>query len=626
MAHRTVPSLALRWWRSTPRASRFSDLPAGLPAGLLPVLLLAAACSCSHSKAAAPDPRGARAPASAAATAEAGAAAKGPVRGAPKGELRWAELTPETLARAKAERRFVVLDGSAEWCHWCHVMEAETYHDPEVQELLAASFIAVKVDVDSRPDIEERYGDYGWPATVIFSPDGVELGKYRGFIEPARFAEILAEVVAQKDGGAVAEAEAALAALPAVGAQGRPLSEEHLAWIQHATDVELGEYWDPDEGGWGRRQKSPLGANNAWALWKASRGDARARQQALFALDRQAQLIDPVWGGIYQYSTDGVWTEPHFEKLMPYQAPALDNYARAYQLTGDAKQLARARLMLGFLERFMKSPDGGFYCTQDADLNAHEPGKPFVTGHDYYAKPEKERLALGLPRIDTHVYGRDNGLAIAAYATMFEVTRDAAVLASAEAAAQRLLRTHWDPRGGITHDARKPPVAGRPEVLYLADNAAFGFALVRLYEVTGKAELLARAQALGDFLLAELGDGRGGLYAHTEDSSAVGVFAARRVPFEDNVLALRFLARLGQAAPSAKLTAAVDGLLRALARPELIKGRGRMLGDFLLALDETKPVRGEAGAKLVAAAAASTKSSSSSSPSAAKARAKPPTR
>jgi hypothetical protein len=298
-----------------------------------------------------------------------------------------------------------------------------------------------------------------------------------------------------------------------------------------------------------------------------------------------------------------VWTEPHFEELMPYQAPALENYARAYELTRDARHLTRARAMLGYLDRFMKSPEGGFYCTQDADLNAHEPGKPFMTGHDYYAKPEAERLALGVPRVDTHEYGRDNGLAIAAYATMYEVTRDAAVLASAEKAAKRMIDTHLDPRGGITHDVKRAPVPGRPEVLYLPDNAAFGLGLMRLYEVTGKAEHLARAQALADVLLAELADPRsGGLFAHTEDPSAVGVFATRRIPFEDNVLALRFLARLTKAAPAGKWTTAIDRMLRALARPELYKPEGRFLGDFLLALEETKPVRGAAGAALAAAA------------------------
>ncbi len=146
-------------------------------------------------------PRDARAPeipraGSAAANPKTPKGAPAPVEGAPAEELPWATLSPETFARAKATRKFIVLDGAAEWCHWCHVMEATTYHDPAVRRLLDEHFIAVKVDVDSRPDIEERYGDYGWPATAIFAPDATEIGKYRGYIAPEKFVEILSEVVA----------------------------------------------------------------------------------------------------------------------------------------------------------------------------------------------------------------------------------------------------------------------------------------------------------------------------------------------------------------------------------------------------------------------------------------------
>src|SRR6185436_16214352 len=92
-----------------------------------------------------------------------------------------------------------------------------------------------------------------------------------------------------------------------------------------------------DQGSWGRQQKAPLGWNNAWTLRKAAAGDEKAKAQALFTLDKQSKLIDPVWGGIYQYSAARDWDSPHFEKLMTFQAPALDNYATAYRLTGDAK-------------------------------------------------------------------------------------------------------------------------------------------------------------------------------------------------------------------------------------------------------------------------------------------------
>jgi uncharacterized protein YyaL (SSP411 family) len=514
------------------------------------------------------------------------------VEGAPREELPWATLSPETFARAKAERKYVVLDGSAEWCHWCHVMEATTYHDPAVRKILDAHFIAVKVDVDSRPDVEERYGDYGWPATVMFSPDADELGKYRGYIEPGKFKGILEDLVAS----GLAEKKPGDKPAVATKAPRTALSEEHLLWIQREIDVQLEDYYDEDQGSWGRQQKAPLGWNNAWTLRKAAAGDAKAKAQALFTLDQQSKLLDPVWGGIYQYSAARDWDSPHFEKLMTFQAPALDNYATAYQLTKDPKQLARARAMLGFLDRFMKSPEGGFYTTQDADVNAHDRTKTFVDGHVYYALDEKGRLARGLPRVDAHEYGKENGLAISAYCTMYEVTRDPAVLASAEKAARRILTNHATAGGGITHDAVDPEKPAKQ--LYLSDNASFGLALVRLYEVTKNDDYAKRARAIADFMISELVDeDSGGMFASTKDPDAVGVFATRRVPFEDNVVAVRMLSHLARTLPAAsakKYVFALDRLLRATSKPEDIKGRGRMIGDYLLALDESRGVRGAA--------------------------------
>lgn len=512
----------------------------------------------------------------------------------PSERLTWAPFSAETFARAKAERRFIVMDGSAEWCHWCHVMEATTYRDETVRALLAKSFVAVKVDIDTRPDLAERYGDYGWPATVIFSPDAEELGKYRGYIPPETFIEILREVAASGAATTSAGADPGKTASYRVGESRRaprtPLGEEHLAWVQHAVDLELDDYWDDGEGGWGRQQKAAVGMNNAWLLWKADKqGDGTARKKVLFTLDQQANLLDPVWGGLYQYSAANHWKEPHFEKLMTFQTPAIDNYATAYRLTKDPQHLARARALVGYVDRFLKGPEGGFFAAQDADLG------PEMDGHAYYALPEKERLAHGVPRVDRHEYGKENGLAIAAYVTMYEATGDSGLLASAEKAARRVLATH-SIRGGIAHDAidRARP----PKVLFLADNAWMAFALVRLAEATKSAEHAKAAAAVADFMLTELADDEGGgLFGSTNDPDAVGVFAKRRVPFDDNVVALRVFARLARTSLDAKYKTAIDRILRAITTPEEIKARGRWLGDYLLALEETKGVRGRIGGK-----------------------------
>jgi uncharacterized protein YyaL (SSP411 family) len=474
-------------------------------------------------------------------------------------------------------------------------MEATTYHDPAVAAVLAAHFIAVKVDIDARPDIGERYGDWGWPATVIFSPDAQEIGKYRGYIAPADFVAILNDVVTT---GADAAGAEKVKLTPLASPTGR-LSDAELAYIEHDVETSLDDYYDDEQGGWGRTQKAAIAGDNQWALFRAAQGDAVMKKRALFTLAQQAGVIDPVWGGIYQYSVGHDWTHPHFEKLMPFEAGALENYATAYALTGDPQLLASAQGIRRYIDGFLLSKEGGFYASQDADLNAHEPGKPFLSGHDFYTLDDAGRRQRGIPRVDTHEYGHENGLAIAAYVTLYESTCrgakaappcDATALATAERAAARVLATHLTPKGGIAHDA--DPQA---HTLHLADNAAFGYALARLFEVTHDAATLSAAEKIADLLAADLSDpATGALFGSTKDPDAVGVFAQRRVPFEDNVVAIRLLAKLatvGHEERRAGYRALAERVLEGVSRPEDIHGRGRMIGDYLLAVEDVKRLR-----------------------------------
>jgi hypothetical protein len=128
-------------------------------------------------------------------------------------------------------------------------------------------------------------------------------------------------------------------------------------------------------------------------------------------------------------------------------------------------------------------------------------------------------------------------------------------------------------------------------VLYLADAAAFGFGLVRLYEVTRAPADLEAARRIADFLLRELAAPGGGFFESTPDPSAVGVLAERRVPFEDDVMAARFLAHLARAVPTDAYRDAIAGAVAAVATREAIDDRGRMIGDVLLAFEETRGVR-----------------------------------
>ncbi len=510
--------------------------------------------------------------------------------GAPKADLAWADFSPATFARAKAEHKFVVMDGAAEWCHWCHVMEATTYHDPRVQELLAKSFIAVKIDVDSRPDLEQRYAEYGWPATVIFSPNAEEIGKYRGYIAPDDFVEILRTIatVAAREPHDTSAAKGDIA----TPARALPVTEDALAFVTEFTTAELDEYFDDQNGGWGRRQKAPVAANNAWSLTRAAAGDTKRRDQALFTLDQQRKIIDPVWGGIYQYSTNGDWEHAHFEKLMTFQAGALENYAMAFSVSKEPRYLNDAQLLRRYVDTFMTSPEGGFYATQDADLNAHDRARPYMTGHAFYALGDGERRALGAPRVDTHEYAKENGLAMAAYVTFYETTGDATALATARRAAKRVATTHASARGGVSHDA----VTSEPAALHLSDNAAYGFGLMRIYDATKDAETLAQAVRIADFILRDLEDREhGGFFGSTEEPNAVGVFRTRRKPYEENVMAVRFLARVAKATTtttkSESYRLSIANAMRPLVGASGIKARGRNLGDLLSAIEETREVR-----------------------------------
>src|SRR5205823_5906525 len=121
--------------------------------------------------------------------------------GAENPHIRWETWSNGLFARAQKEHRLVLLDLGAGWCHWCHVMEDTTYRDPKVVSLVGEKFIAIKADQDADPDLSRRYEDYGWPATIVFAPDGSEIVKRRGYLPPERMAAMLAEIVADPSPG-----------------------------------------------------------------------------------------------------------------------------------------------------------------------------------------------------------------------------------------------------------------------------------------------------------------------------------------------------------------------------------------------------------------------------------------
>lgn len=499
----------------------------------------------------------------------------------------WQDFNPAALAEAKAAGKLVLLDCVATWCHWCHVMDDTTYTDPALGALIRDNVIAVRVDVDARPDVASRYEEWGWPATVVFSPQGDELGKFRGYMTAETLRGILQEAKTQQQSGTAAKSAAH------VGLAETAAPVAMLSWIGARLVRDMDEYYDADEGGWGRTQKLPIGTNIEVELLRAAHGDQAALRRARQSLSAQRNLIDPVWGGLYQYSVGGVWTKPHFEKRLPIQTEALHAYARALGDSNarDPQDRIDAENIIRYLHAFLRNRDGLYLVSQDADLGGHEKGARFVDGHIYYALDDAHRRQLGVPRIDDHVYAYENGLAIAAIATLSSKLgadpQAKELLQAAEHAAEQLARTHIEADGSVKREA-----VATSTLRFLADAAALGRAFTALAAAGQKPSARQTAERIAAAMWTRFFDAKTGLlWVSTIDPAASGVFSRREHPFSQNTLAARFLAELA-AVPGVSeaqrnlYRTRARALLAALSVPSQLAAQGRLIGDYVLALEE----------------------------------------
>lgn len=412
---------------------------------------------------------------------------------APASKLPWQSWSDKVFSDAKRENRFVLLDLDAVWCHWCHVMDATTYSEPAVIKLLKSRYIVVKVDQDSRPDLSNRYEDYGWPATVVFDGDGHEIVKRQGYLAPDEMASMLKAIIDDPSPGPSVQATARLT-ISASGVLGTP--------VRKRLEANYSSGYDTKHGSWGFDQKYLDWDSVEYSMALARRGgDPQAEHRARQTLGEQLHLLDPAWGGVYQYSTGGDWNSPHFEKIMQMQAENLRVYSLAYAQWKDPRYLYAAQEIRRYLKTFLISPGGAFYTSQDADL---------IDGHhsaDYFALDDVHRRAQGVPRIDTHIYARENGWAITALVTLYAATGDEAALKDAERAANWVVLQRALPGGGFRHGAIEMGHGSNGP--YLGDTIAMERAFLALYGATADRHWLARAVASMNFIDANFKDASG---------------------------------------------------------------------------------------------------------------------
>ena len=436
----------------------------------------------------------------------------------------WYAWGDEALARAKAEDKPIFLSIGYAACHWCHVMERESFEDPATAKQLNEGFVAIKVDREERPDLDAIYmdavqhmtGSGGWPMSVFLTPDGRPFFGGTYFPDTPRhglpsFRQVLAGVSeawrerredVEQSGSDLAQAIAANV-VPAATAAGLDATalDEALAGIERGFDAHTG--------GWGGSPKFPQPMTIEFLLRMAVQsGSADARPLAIArrSLDAMAAggIHDQLGGGFARYATDSVWLVPHFEKMLYDNAQLARTYVHAWQLTRDTHYRDVALDTLTFMERDLLTADGGFAASLDADTAGVE-GATYV-----WTLPEVEAL-LG-----------DAALA-AEFCRAYGVTANGnweghTILSRVgEGDEQRLQES----RAKLFAARQKRPQPARDDKVLTAWNGLAIAAFADAAAAFGEPRLAQVAARAADLLLTRVRDGNGRLSRSWKDGRAV---------------------------------------------------------------------------------------------------------
>jgi len=495
----------------------------------------------------------------------------------------WLPWGPVAHRRAVELDRPLLVSIGYSACHWCHVMEHESFEDPETAALMNANFVCVKVDREERPDVDAIYmeavqnmtGQGGWPLNVFLTPEQTPF--YGGtYFPPAprhglpSWPQVLAGIAKTwRERRDDAVASGAQLAQRVVGGARLPPSAEPIDESRLETALaNLRRGYDSRQGGFGRAPKFPPASTIDFLL---RRGETEMSLHTLRAM-ASGGINDQIGGGFARYSVDATWTVPHFEKMLYDNALLARAYLHGWQVSGDELLLRTARETLDFCLRELRGPEGGFHAALDADSEGVE-GRFYVWSLDelrdvlgdlsgdaiaYFGATEagnfeganileargpepdparREQIRALLldrragrvrPGLDDKRLTSWNALMISALAEAGAVLEEPRYLDAARACADFLLAELRDDRGFLLRTFN----AGQARLgAYLEDHAFLLEALLTLYEASFDERCFIEARALADQILDRFSDTeRGGFFSTPTDHEAL---IARRKDLED---------------------------------------------------------------------------------------------
>jgi uncharacterized protein len=536
----------------------------------------------------------------------------------------WYPWGDEAFERARAEDKPILLSVGYAACHWCHVMEHESFEDEETAALMNERFVPVKVDREERPDVDGLYmeavvtmtGQGGWPMTVFLTPDGRPF--YGGTYFPPEprfnmpsFQQLLHAVsqAYQERRGELEEQADALVGAIREASDRQPSNEPLTSELISLAVSALHAQFDPGHGGFGRAPKFPP-ASNLELLLRTGRDDALEMVRATLDGMAAGGMYDVLGGGFHRYSVDGAWLVPHFEKMLYDNALLASTYLHAWLVTGEERYRRVVEETLDYMVRDLRLLEGGFASAQDADtggvegltytwtpeeiedaleephpewLQPFEGGRCIIRG----AVPEEARqrllevrMARPQPLRDDKVIAAWNGMALAAFAEAAHRLESPDYLAVALELAAFLRETMADDEGRLRRTYRDgvAKIDG-----YLEDYAHVANGYIELHWATGDLRWLAEARRVAELAQAFVDTDRGGWFVGDHD------LVARRKEFDDhptpsgNAMMAFVSLRLARIWGDDELERAAVGAFR-LAYP-LLERAPTALGHMLCALD-----------------------------------------